>query len=546
MASVQRSRSSKVALVMAALLLLGPAARAHNEPVHQRMTDYAYHVLVAAAAFRESGPMSERLRVMLTQLAERDPAFRELFKDAARARPKLLGLKSGLPDDATPCASAYLTGLFSGPTPNWNLPPDTPLAELPMSEVWMPITVHYGHGAASCAIDENWVPSGELSSVNPGGFLGRDHTGVILGYWAAAPDKETKDWVLRSTTLEVLQNPAVVSGLGLGATVTVSAVCALICGFFPVSCALCPAVGVGAGAAVVDEITSIDADSLESEDFVGFGHFIDMKPNAPGLSFFDEKPAKLIERAGPDGLPDATELLVTALFDLGGLHVNHSESLAPKNYEIVLGAGPIGADFHPNTVPRAPSQWEGPTAAHLQLTAVDNLGSFGYGEARSLRGTAQEAYRLGWPLHALGDASVPMHAVGASGYGHRPYEDAVDMVFDALVGSNSTGMSVETVRQVLERALVWRQLIRDWRALHDSTEVPIRDLVTAVAETTRQRSMAQPEVFKPDASLRYILDQDAAIAAYDNPAMAAFQRDLLIEGIAAELAFLISYTEVAP
>jgi hypothetical protein len=237
---------------------------------------------------------------------------------------------------------------------------------------------------------------------------------------------------------------------------------------------------------------------------------------------------------------------VTALFDLGGIHVNHDKSLAPKNYEILLGSGPVGTDFHSNTIHRDKNQWESPTVPHMQLTAVDNLAMFGYEQAKSARGTAKEALRLGWPLHAIGDASVPMHAVGASGYGHRPYEDSVDMVYDELLGSDNVALSLDTVSQVVVRAVKWRKFIQDWRVLHGTTEVPVRDLVTAVAATTRQKANAQPSVFKPDRSLQYIVDKGGATSAYDNATMAAIQRDLLIEGIAAEVAFLMSYTEVSP
>ena len=59
-----------------------------------------------------------------------------------------------------------------------------------------------------------------------------------------------------------------------------------------------------------------------------------------------------------------------------------------------------------------------------------------------------------------------MHAVGASGYGHRPYEDAVDMVYNNLVGSSSTPASLSTVTEVLVRALKWRTFIQNWRSAH--------------------------------------------------------------------------------
>ncbi len=83
-----------------------------------------------------------------------------------------------------------------------------------------------------------------------------------------------------------------------------------------------------------------------SEDYVGFGHFVDVKPTPASPAFFDAKPAKLMERAGPNGIPDTTEDLVTMLFDIGGIHVNHAEAQAPKNYQIILGtSGAIGTIF---------------------------------------------------------------------------------------------------------------------------------------------------------------------------------------------------------
>jgi hypothetical protein len=540
-------RSPAVVALLTVMIALPSRTFAHNESVHQRMTDYAYHVMLAAKAHAEGGEMTERLRVLLQRLEKEHPGMTQFYAAAGKSVQRLRDMKSGLPIDNTSCLTPGLVMLVGSGAPNWQLPAGTTITDARMEDVRLPVSIHYGYDTPVCGLDEGWTPSGVLASVNLGTWITRDHTGTTLGYWSAAPDKEVKDWVLRSTTLEVIQHPAVVGGIGAGVSVAVSVVCALACGLFPIACALCPAVAVGAGAVVIDEITSIDADSLESEDYVGFGHFIDMKPTSAASSFFDDKPAKFMERSGPNGVPDATEILVTALFNILGVHVNHDESLAPKNYEILQGSnGGLGVDFHRNTTDRGPSAWESPKLPNLQFTAVDNLGMFGYVEAKAAHGAATEAYRLGWPLHALGDAAVPMHAVGASGYGHRPYEDGVDMVYDNLVGSASAGASLSTVSDVLVRALKWRTFIQNWRTAHATKEVPVRDLVTAVAATTRQKASAQPSVFKPDRSLQYIVDEDGATAAYDNPTMAAIQRDLVIEAIAAEMAFLVSMTEVQP
>jgi len=275
---MSRGPSRALALVLAGLLAMPLPSHAHNEPVHQAMTDFAYHVLLAGERFSRGQSMSERLRSALGSLEKTNPGLTAFFADAAAAAPKLRVLQSGLPPDPTPCISPALVALFGSPVPDWQLPSGTSLESLRMRSLRVPVTVSYGHKPVVCAIDETYAPSGELKSVNPGSLaLPRDYTGMTLGYWAAAPDQEKKDWVLRSTTLEALQNPVVLGAIGASVTVAVSAVCVLACGFFPPACVACPFVAVGAGGIVMDEIASIDADSLESADYVGFGHFVDMK-----------------------------------------------------------------------------------------------------------------------------------------------------------------------------------------------------------------------------------------------------------------------------
>jgi hypothetical protein len=539
-----RTRSFAAAALVAVIGTM--PAQAHNESVHQRMTDYAYHVLLAAAAVRDGRDMSARLRSRIDSVSKRDPSVAALLRAASRARPRLQSLKSGLPLDDTPCIFPPFITAVGGVVPDWQLPAQTPLIDVAMKQVRFPVTVHYGHGPVICAIDIGWQPSGVLASVNPGTLTTRDHTGVTLGYWAAAPDKEKHDWVLSSTTLGALQVPLAVAA-GFETTAAASAACILACGLFPPACVACPALGIAAGVAAIDEITSIDASALESEDYVGLGHFIDMKPPPAGATLFDTQPGKSMLRAGPNGVPDMTEDIVILAFELGGVHVNHAKSSAPGNYEIVLGAsGAVGTDGHVNSTRRSASQWQAPLLPQLELTAVDNLAMFGYRKAREFRGASLEARRLGWPLHALGDASVPMHAVGASGWGHRPYEDSVDARFDTLVAASNAAASIETVVDVLQRAAAWRTFIEARRATLGSPDVPLRDLVTAVADRTRVKAAAQPQVFSEVASLAYIVDQDAAVAFYESAAMSAVQRDLLVEGIAATLAFLIAYTEVGP
>jgi len=53
----------------------------------------------------------------------------------------------------------------------------------------------------------------------------------------------------------------------------------------------------------------------------------------------------------------------------------------------------------------------------------NNLGYHGWRRWRD--DPCKRIDNLHWPLHAIGDASCPMHALGTTGQGHRPFEDAL-------------------------------------------------------------------------------------------------------------------------
>jgi hypothetical protein len=449
-----------------------------------------------------------------------------------------------LPDDSTPCLDPAAAAVL-GAVPDWQLAANTTLAETSLGNLHLAPDTAYANNNASCGFDASWTPSGILADVNPATVNSGDHTGVTLGYWTSSPDNLAQDWVFRSTTLETLQNPAVAAAIGAGTSALISVACAIACGLMPFLCPLCPAIALGGGIAVIDEITSVDADHIQDADlFSGLGHFVDMKQSPANA--FDEKPGKLDERAGLTGQPDSMELMLTAAFDLGGLHVNFSSSDGPHNYEILSGA-----DFHTDSVPRVAPDWETETGAHIFYTPVDNLAKFGWDKFvadKDLLFTTETAHDLAWPLHAIGDATVPMHVLGTSGDGHRPYEDLVEMKWDELVKSSNKSQSLSTITGVVTRAPAWRNLILSWRAAHNnSPDVPIRDLVTAVAAQTLAKAKATPNIFKSGASVDYFLgSKSSAEAQYDNAAMAAIQRDLIIDAIAATLAFLTSTAEELP
>lgn len=549
-----RRRSKSITLLVLLGLVFGQMPlEAHNAPVHQKMTDYAYEVMLAMQKYLQKNPLElpTDVDVLLKRLADQNPELKTLYGDAAKAVNRLRQLPSGLPDDWTPCQSPVKIAAL-GVFPDWMLAPNTTLAQTELGALRFAVTTDYAVTSSDCGINLSWKPSGVLAKSNPPAPSHRDHTGVTLGYWASTPDNLADDWVFRSTTLKTLQNPAVAASIGVGVSVAVSLACAALCGLMPALCPACPAIAVGAGKDIIDEIDNPDPEHLtDASLFTGLGHFIDMKPSPANA--FDEKPGKNSERAGPAGDPDATELIVMAGFDLLGLHVNFDASDAPHHYEILSGG-----DGHANSVPRTAPDWETATAAHIDFTPVDNLAKFGWGNfvaanlVPGLPGQTAAAHDLAWPLHAFGDATVPMHVVGTSGEGHRPYEDVADMAFDDSMGSdpkvpNDSALSLQIVGKIVTRTLAWRTFIQNWRAANSSTDVPVRDMVTLLAKQTLIKSQAHPDVFNAKASAIYLLvSKSDAEQAYDTPAMAAIQRDLNIDGIAAMLAFLMSATEVVP
>lgn len=539
-------------------------ARAHNSSVHQSMTDYAYEALRAASLEAGGGAgLPGDVHSHLGRLAENNHDVAVLYADAVRAVAKLRDLPSGLPPSFFPCQSPFFAGLNGGSSsPDWNLQNGDSLAQTTMAHVVYPVGAEYGTGTLDCGVAELWTPGGVLDDVNPGTLKTRDHTGVTLGYWAQAVDNDFDDWHVRSTMGEALQNPIITGAVGAGVTGAVSLACLLACGLFPPACVACPVLAIGAGVDVMDSIQDTNFTDMSSPDFVGFGHFIDVKSPISG-PLFDDKPGKLGDRSGPNGVPDMTEGVVTALFDIAGVHVRHDTSNAPKDYEILLGSsGAMGADVHLNTTHRSAAEWESLTVGHTELTAVDNLAMFGWQQAEgqlafgafqapiSTPDSTLTAQSLGGPLHALGDATVPHHTSGASGWGHRPYEDAMASLYDEIVSKNSRTGSLSFLDAVIVRAVGWRAFITSWRAAHPAlgNEVPVRDLVTALASSTFGKSLAhQADIFDPNLSLQYQFgDSAAATAAYETATMKPIYRDLLLDGIAAKLAFLLSTTEVMP
>ena len=109
--TISRPRTVAAALVA---VFIGQAAApvfAHNERIHQQMTDYAYHLALAMAAVSAGDTTGNPLVAELAAMLNEDPDLPSFFDAAGLALPKLRALRSGLPDDPWPCVDPDVTAL---------------------------------------------------------------------------------------------------------------------------------------------------------------------------------------------------------------------------------------------------------------------------------------------------------------------------------------------------------------------------------------------------------------------------------------------------
>jgi hypothetical protein len=527
-----------VAVALASVLLASPAL-GHNNLVHQDMTDLAYELMLAVRAERAfvTGPGP----VISARPPEVAAAEWDLFVDTLLATiPKLRALPAGLPAaHAAQCAD-------TGETKD----PDGTVGKT-LGQVDRAIAINFITGS-DCGIRAAWTPGGFLDGIN----AGTDFTGTALGFWAQSIDDEKDDTHLTFRITNVA---------GLGAVrekakeltdtgfevLLLPFVCAWDC--LMGSCGSCGADArdLAKGIDPVGQLEGLipGVFDVSGLDYVGMWHFINMRPGARATN--DNHPGLLYEQAGPIGVPDAVEVAIMAIADISGWSVDYDKSQGVHRYQI-QGAD----DAHPNTLMRNKTEWELTTFAHAVFEPVDNLGFYGWERFRA--DPLHKASSLAWPLHAIGDATVPMHAAGTSGWGHRPFEDATENKWKALrfitvapgLPDPARPDQITQAQRIVRRAFEWWRVVRAWRAADSGRgkNVPVRDLVTAVARQTYDYAMAMQTMtgdwpFNPVMSTTYLAEKPVAVLYYEGPLSVQYGRPLIENGVGAILAFLISSVE---
>ncbi len=415
--------------------------------------------------------------------------WQDYLADMRLLRPALNGMQSSVrnPNSQASCGSALGTST-------------TPLGEYPD-----PISPDHLAKA-----DGNCSNNGEQ---RPGVFAkfsvpddGMNNQGLILGWHANDRDHDgeetTIDWLPPVPFLDV---GVVLNTLSQGSELLAAAV------FVPFVClydwlAGRPECGRDAKA-VADTFDGLDLikgnlPGFEQEEASKEGdalwHFINVR-GYDVSNWYDDVQGMLYDEAGPDAVPGAVDEAIMLAGDLVFMNLDASKSKGTSRYEITSDETSLP---HPSQ-DRMDWAWQADPFPHTPFSPIDNLAL--YGHAQFIDGFIQGGRSiagLGWPLHAIGDVTVPMHVAATTAWGHRPFEDAVNSQWRFLNRRCRAGTSnasevceddTQFVAQLQQAHRILQQGYRWWKFRKNHPDV--RDLVTELAKETYNLAQASPRIW---------------------------------------------------
>jgi hypothetical protein len=343
---------------------------------------------------------------------------------------------------------------------------------------------------------------------------GKAFQGRVFGYHAQQPDNLWGDTLFRTS-------PVFGPVLGVAAQVVdgflgflfIAAACAaaLVVSFFGGDVDECVAEGLAAADSVSVERWLKKVlpgwDGEPSGDLVGVWHFI--RPNDAG--FFNDAPGLDYAHAGPgNNGPGALDQAIRLASGILWLRLNANTSDGEDHYFISTNE-----DGQEPSRPRE-DYYDQALVADLEFEPLDNLAQYGWARFRESAAAGKwSAEGLAFPLHALGDASVPQHAVGSTAYGHRPYEDWVDFNLSELLLESCRDDDAFSPRacsdSFLRLQIAQARRVLQWaHYFHSKTssDEGVRKLTTLVAKETLSLVGDRPDAwpFCDACSTAYFLD----------------------------------------
>jgi hypothetical protein len=531
-----------IVVSVGAVLVCGPA-QAYNHVAHQNMVDIAWQTMRLVRHEQELRASNALGSPAPAPLADSPPAgvqrsdWLAFLEDIQRAVPLILSLDSGLPP---PSPSPFECGVsFCGGT---------------VGDVHFAPQFNYSDDTQTCGTDTAFRPGGLYDLL--GDADGRN-AGMVLGFQGAHVDDEVDDTHLwyRPASNFGLVSPVgavlnVVGEIKRAASELELSLRSLLAGLV---CLLPRAAGISCADRAPSTVEILDPVQIEgllpgvfdtsNDKTTTLWHFLNLQ--ACASNSYDDMQGMYYQEGGPGCSPGALDLALMVGYGDGlGASLNYFRSNGPSRYEFVEDK-----DGHRGKV-RSPGEWQDPPLGRLPFSPLDNLAWYGWDNFRRER----SAKWLGWPLHALGDATVPHHVASTTGYGHRPYEDAVDSGRSGvwLVSRGLPASQFEQARRVLQGAFVFRKMILDWRTAHPgrptANDVPVRDLIIAIAAETFKRTLAAPaSVFRDGDSVRYELGEQVdknEILEFYATKFADFELSQVELGMSGALAFLVSASEL--
>jgi hypothetical protein len=327
------------------------------------------------------------------------------------------------------------------------------------------------------------------------------------------------------------------------------------------------------------------AGAFSSPTYVGMWHYINFAGTGP--NDYDDRRGLDYDHAGPIEEQGQLDGVIQLAIDLADFHINFDQAKGPKQYEI-RGAN----DGHEDSVHRSFAKWQGPSAAHLQFSPLDNFAFWGWKNFRAAPSRMTNSSWLRWPLHALGDATVPMHVTTTSAWGHRAYEDAIEWEHswneirylncapeylgiceqqcfldpndptkkcpEKTGTTNNSRNQFAQARKILQHAFLWDRTIQGWRSANPTaraTDIPVRDLVTDVAGDTFSIVLPTGEVLDntwpwcDDCSMQYWhgdLSTNRGMDFYRTTDSLNHTRDLVERSVGSVVAFLLNTADGIP
>ena len=530
-----RLKSGVASTLVVATVLTSLPASAHNENVHSDMVEMSYEIMLGVANKSWSLPAPSGVSPV-----EWDNFLKSISSAVTTYRSQPTAL-------ATPVVNTCVIPLDN----NGTIDPGLNWSTGRMDQVSHPVDAFYNHTNFMCGVRDGWTPGGMFNGVNTTTQVNghRDHTGTVLGFWAASVDNELDDTHVWVRPTNVAGVSAVKSLVNDATNFGIAALLApLVClfeaiGGHPESCWQ-DAKDAGKTINVVDDVEGLlpGFGNITGGMWTGFWHHI--KVTGSASNDFDDHQGLLVEEAGPLPVPDPLDVATMIGLDIGGLSLRYEDSNGPKRYTVQQSN-----DGGSNSTVRSQGEWQYGTMAHTAFEPVDNLGYFGWKKFE----TEKTVNFLAWPLHAIGDATVPQHVAASSAWGHRPFEDAQERIWPKLaLHVDPAGLQSKMVMDVLTKAFEWRKKVIAFRALHAADQpkgIPVRDIITSLAQNTAQYSMAQMPAkgwpYNAAASTTYLADEDFATRIYaDRPDAADLYRPVLVDGLGATLMFLTSAAEV--